>query len=111
MERCRSLVEGAHLVFIESDQENREVSRLAVEVSGQKTHWWIGLNDKDKENSWKWNDTPVNYTNWKNGEPNGNRTENCAEFRRWRKGNAMWNDWRCSSKAHFICEQDVKSEL
>ncbi|KAJ8031853.1 Collectin-12 [Holothuria leucospilota] len=112
MNKCSSLEEGAHLVFIESEQENRAVSRLALGVSClKKAEWWIGLNDKDAEDSWKWNDTPVNYTNWNNGEPNGNKTENCGEFKRWKDDNAWWNDRRCSKTNQFICEMDAPAKL
>ncbi|KAJ8017519.1 hypothetical protein HOLleu_45013 [Holothuria leucospilota] len=54
--RCRSIRTSADLVFIESEQENREVSRLALEVSGQQpARWWIGLNDIDEESKYRAN--------------------------------------------------------
>ncbi|KAJ8039924.1 C-type lectin domain family 4 member F [Holothuria leucospilota] len=47
---CSSMREGAHLVFIESELENKEVSRLAkVASEGQEELWWIGLTDKETE--------------------------------------------------------------
>ncbi|KAJ8032143.1 Perlucin [Holothuria leucospilota] len=110
MAQCRSISASANLVFIESEQENREVSRLALEVSGQKqVKWWIGLNDMDEENNWKWNNVTVNYTNWERGEPNKSGPENCVEFKEWENGNALWNDKECHWTNHFICEMDVNA--
>ncbi|KAJ8040180.1 hypothetical protein HOLleu_14404 [Holothuria leucospilota] len=41
--------EGAHLVFIESELEDKEVSRMVNIISEPNQRWWIGLTDKDSE--------------------------------------------------------------
>ncbi len=37
-------------------------------ASGSGIQHWIGLNDFDSQNSYKWSDgTPVSYVNWADG--------------------------------------------
>ncbi|KAF5929397.1 hypothetical protein HPG69_013693 [Diceros bicornis minor] len=62
---------------------------------------WIGLSDHHNEGSWLWVDnTPVNLSFWKEGEPNNHGEEDCVDF--YSDG---WNDNRCNRESFFICEK------
>ncbi|KAJ8039927.1 C-type lectin [Holothuria leucospilota] len=106
---CSSMGNGIHLVFIESELENKEVSRLA-NIASEGKHWWIGLNDKETEGVWKWYNITSTYTKWMKGEPsNGLNREHCGHLKKWQGDNALWNDLWCERKIYFICEKDVES--
>ncbi|KAJ8040018.1 Collectin-12 [Holothuria leucospilota] len=112
---CSSMKEGAHLVFIESELENKEVSRLSkVASEGQNNRWWIGLTDIETEGVWKWYNVSLNYANWYQRQPdNGRNGEDCAELGyRWSGDNiAFWNDYQCTEKKKFICESGFGKDL
>jgi hypothetical protein len=42
---------------------------------------WIGGSDL-KEGQWLWNEdfSPMKYTNWNKGEPNGGSSESCVNY-------------------------------
>ncbi|KAJ8039772.1 Collectin-12 [Holothuria leucospilota] len=109
---CSAMSEGAHLVFIESEPENREVSRLAKAASeGKEERWWIGLTDKVTEGSWKWYNVSLFYTSWGDGEPN-NFHEDCGELGYWWNNDfALWNNEPCTRQKKFICEKDSETSL
>ncbi|KAJ8031851.1 Collectin-12 [Holothuria leucospilota] len=112
MKCCSFGCEGAHLVYIESEQENMKVSSLVFEVvRPANEHWWIGLSDREEEGSWKWGDVPVTYENWRKNEPNNSGAgEDCGELKSRNGDNAFWNDESCNSLRHFICEKDMKAD-
>ncbi|XP_029979951.1 CD209 antigen-like protein C isoform X2 [Sphaeramia orbicularis] len=96
---CRN--RGADLVIIKSEDEQNFISRF-------KQDYWIGLNDLEKEGTWKWVDgSPVTLTFWAVGQPdNGNNDpqwgeEDCAHV----TGSGQWNDRSCSYPFHWICEK------
>lgn len=48
------------------------------------------------------NGAPINYKNWKNGEPNNfNGNEDCVIIEH---ENGLWNDFPCDQKGLIICE-------
>ncbi|XP_043241658.1 C-type lectin lectoxin-Enh5-like [Amphibalanus amphitrite] len=80
-----------HILSLPSDSEEEDV--------------WIGLFRRFGGNSWAWVDgTPVDYTSWKNGEPNN----------RWGKEDCVtlykliipgkWNDRVCTGQYPFLCQ-------
>ncbi|KAJ8040179.1 Perlucin [Holothuria leucospilota] len=98
--------EGAHLVFMESELEDKEVSRMVKIISEPRQRWWIGLTDKDSEGVWKWYNVSTNYTNWGDGQPSNNGgEENCVEINKDENDHVYWNDISCSRKFWFICEK------
>ncbi|KAJ8031820.1 C-type lectin lectoxin-Thr1 [Holothuria leucospilota] len=105
---CGTVSEGAHLVFITSDQENNEVSRLVKEIHGEQDDWWIGLTkDGEATGTWKWYNMSVTYTNWAPNEPNNlNGNQNCGELWKWQCDIASWNDKECTMQRSFICEKE-----
>ena len=68
------------------------------------SHAWVGMFRLDNKGSWAWTDgSPVDYFNWKNGEPNNRGSgERCASVSRGDRG--KWNDDTCSEKSGFICQ-------
>jgi prepilin-type N-terminal cleavage/methylation domain-containing protein len=117
---------GGHLVDIESEAENTQVSRFATGFG----RIWIGANDVGTESRWAWSDNlhfwqglangnsvSGRYSNWASGEPNdykaGGATpqgEDCAVMN-WNGSGGQWNDWYAngerSSTARFVIEFDV----
>ncbi|XP_018520468.1 asialoglycoprotein receptor 1-like [Lates calcarifer] len=98
--------EKAHLVIVSGTEEQRFLSSLGHNI-------WIGLNDKEKENVWKWVDgTEVTTTYWKNNQPDnggskGSTGEDCVHITDLSDLN-NWNDLRCNDKLYFICEKILK---
>jgi hypothetical protein len=66
---------------------------------------WIGGSDL-KEGQWLWNEdfSPMKYTNWNYGEPNGGRSENCVNYMN-QQYNGEWNDNPCGSSMLFLCKK------
>lgn len=82
-EQCR-LMDG-HLATISNKEENDVItSHLGSH------HYWIGLNDVDNENKFKWsNGENLTYTNWETGQPdNAWNGENYVHI----YSNGLWND-------------------
>ena len=97
---CQSL--GYHLVSIADDAENTWVDNTADTYSTSK--WHIGFTDQWSEGTWVWSDgSPVTYTNWQSGEPNGGTNESCAQVNRFHPS-TTWNDEPCGQGLPFVCE-------
>lgn len=109
-EYCEQL--GGHLVVINSAKENEAVWNY-VNSKGYESVY-LGLSDTEEEGNWKWvNGDPVEYTNWKEGEPNAyTDAENYAEYAFDVEG-GYWNDFRYDTHAgvdeiHYVCEWDFE---
>ncbi|KAI5758531.1 CD209-like protein [Gulo gulo luscus] len=93
---CQNL--GAQLVIINSMEEQKFLKSWNTK-NNQRT--WIGLSDHHNEGSWKWLDnSPLQLSFWKEGEPNNHGDEDCVEL--YSEG---WNDNRCSSENFWTCEK------
>jgi hypothetical protein len=92
---------GMHLVTLADEAEEQWV--LDEAYKHHEGNWAIGLNDQDEEGTFVWVDgTPLNYTNWRGGEPNNTGGEDCVEANK-----NGWNDVGCErSKWPFICESN-----
>nr|XP_006823881.1 PREDICTED: macrophage mannose receptor 1-like [Saccoglossus kowalevskii] len=76
------------------------------------TGFWIGLNDRNEEDNFKWiNGGEVCYTNWGEGEPDNNTNKNpqgqdCGQLRK--TTDFKWDDEYCTGvdirEKGFICE-------
>ncbi|XP_049293719.1 perlucin-like [Anopheles funestus] len=73
--------------------------------------YWIGANDLGEQGVYRWalTERAVTYSNWTDGEPNNARgedglqpAERCAAIA---KDTFEWNDFRCTQKKKFICQQ------
>ena len=76
---CKDNQSTSDLVTIKSPYENNYIKKIA---KNQQTRLWIGLSDSLAEGSWQWiDDTNTNsWSNWAQGEPNGDRRENCGNI-------------------------------
>ncbi|XP_039455849.1 C-type lectin domain family 4 member E-like [Oreochromis aureus] len=94
---CRD--RGADLMVIDTPEEQMILSVIITEDA------WIGLNDKEKEGTWKWVDgTPLTLRYWAGDQPdNGGGLEDCAHIINNNK--KSWNDLPCSTSLKWICEK------
>lgn len=96
---CRD--RGLHLVTIDDDHENSQVSTIASTLG--PTHWWMGFNDRAEEGTWVWESPSLDpaYTNWADGQPDNSGEEDCGELLYLRD---QWNDAECDGLQPFVCE-------
>ena len=72
--------------------------------------FYQGLNDRARERGYSWVDnSPVNYVNWRDGEPNDHTGyENCIEMQT-RSG--QWNDLPCTIWRQFMCKKNIGENI
>jgi hypothetical protein len=95
---CEGL--GATLARIDDDAQNDAIWQTAH--AARQSTWWIGLSDVEvDEGDFYWVDgSPVEYTNWRDGEPNFEGTEHCGALR---QQDAHWADLACGNARPFVC--------
>ncbi|XP_072526534.1 uncharacterized protein [Salminus brasiliensis] len=95
---------GAHLVIINS----REEQNFAKSLRGDQKAW-IGLNDRDTENTWRWVDYSALSTGfWRPGEPNSNAgDEDCVITGEASDPVMNWADYPCNDNFVWICEKQI----
>ncbi|XP_078380544.1 uncharacterized protein LOC144663458 [Oculina patagonica] len=97
---------GAHLVKIESADENDFIKSLVGEVD-----YWIGLTDAETENEFKWSDGSelTGYKNWMSSDPNNYNNQDCVAIVNGNFYGAVydgeWHDDKCSKAKGYICEK------
>merc|ERR1711915_634686 len=94
--------QGGYLAEITSMSE---FSLLEQYLLNYEITYWIGLNDKDEEGTWKWSESGVEatWTNWGPGEPNDSYGEDCVNM--FKEKAHTWNDAPCEWEgAHGLCE-------
>lgn len=89
---------GGDLVTIHCEEQNSKFKSLVGDNRA-----WIGLHDKNTEDTWEWVDgTPVLYTNWATNEPNDYYYgEDCVELI---YSGTLWNDQVCNDPRGGIYE-------
>ncbi|CAL8279733.1 unnamed protein product [Lota lota] len=98
---CTSM--SSTMVIINSKEEQEWMKK---QIAG-KGYFWLGLTDREEENVWKWVDgTQPVFTKWKPGQPDNwahghEDGEDCAGLIH----EANWNDFFCTDRIGFICEQ------
>lgn len=84
-----------------------------LEVSDQRSNWWIGLSDTSHEGNWYWqyNETAVTFSSWLPGRPNpvSPNFDDCAILYT-DDHSYNWRDVNCenptiSSPISFICQK------
>uniref|UniRef100_A0A914DSL3 C-type lectin domain-containing protein n=1 Tax=Acrobeloides nanus TaxID=290746 RepID=A0A914DSL3_9BILA len=106
---CQS--SGAQLASIHSDAENDFIAKIS---NAANTFVWFGLYKPN--GTWVWTDgTPVDYTNWMPGEPNGDGPEFCGEMGYCcydsndccpsSYAGPGWNDYKCAFVRNYVCKK------
>ena len=100
---CR--LHGGYLAKIEDAKENAWI--LTRAPKGDHV-MWLGASDL-KVNQWLWNEdfSPMKYTHWYKGEPNGGTIANCLNLMG-EKYNGRWNDHICDTSLQFLCKKKMK---
>ena len=95
----------AHLVKIETEEENEELYNEAVRLN-MTSESWIGLSDAAEEGNWVWTSGErAKFTKWSTAEPNNSQgKENCAVLYTFVVSHGKWNDVPCQSQRGAICE-------
>ncbi|XP_013406785.1 low affinity immunoglobulin epsilon Fc receptor [Lingula anatina] len=107
-ETCQSLDPRAHLVGVESKEENDFLIayRKYNAEKWSSSFFWSGGNDLHNEGTWTWVGTgkPLTFTFWLPGEPNSfHQHQDCMYFTG--DGEHRWDDWNCHSlKINYVCE-------
>ncbi|XP_002742250.1 C-type lectin-like [Saccoglossus kowalevskii] len=74
---------------------------------------WIGFEDKKDENQYRWiDDTPWEYTNWQDNQPNNNyrkdscHGQDCGQLWKYprKKPGFKWDDDYCFRLKPYICQ-------
>ncbi|KAM9398472.1 uncharacterized protein ACWYII_031035 [Salvelinus alpinus] len=98
------LERGTDLVIINSKEEQEFLFTFKKRV-------WIGLTDRETEETLKWVDgTPLTTEYWHEPQPdNAGPTgdEDCVEIRTDQSPLEAWNDMSCDLKLNWICEKVV----
>ncbi|XP_041458281.1 macrophage mannose receptor 1-like isoform X1 [Lytechinus variegatus] len=101
---CAALFSGSHLASIHSIGEQSFITERLKYINA----WtWIGLNDRDIEDTWKWTDgTNYDFWNWAEGEPNNVNNEDCVHLGYFDDHQiGLWNDNNCNDENRYICKK------
>ncbi|XP_071844050.1 uncharacterized protein [Apostichopus japonicus] len=106
-ESCRLPPNNGHLVYIETEEENKEIVSFYDAVDRNGVNWcWIGIEDSLIEGEWRYEDgrSPA-YVHWIEDEPNGNTDgrgdQDCALI----NNIGGYRDYPCNEPLYFICER------
>ncbi|XP_045179679.2 macrophage mannose receptor 1-like isoform X2 [Mercenaria mercenaria] len=99
------VADKGHLVDINSVGENKFLVNLMNAVYVYISDAWIGLNDREINDTYVWVSSGQNatYTNWGQYEPNDVVWTQACVLMDKRKG--QWNDRRCSYSRAYICKK------
>jgi len=99
-EYCQTLHPQANLAASNSMAENELLQKMSGWIA-----IWLGGRDIQEEGHWKWTDgSSFNYTNWRNGQPDGGYTQNCLYMDVY----GRWADDQCSYLYRSFCELNLE---
>ncbi|XP_035764282.1 secretory phospholipase A2 receptor-like, partial [Neolamprologus brichardi] len=106
---CRAI--GGDLVSIHSSADLLGTYNYVLQRNYIYNDWhnqyWIGLSAPDPDTGYVWSDiSPVNFQNWKDGEPNNkNNAELCVEVEHvYGDKILLWSDVPCEKYNNWICQ-------
>ncbi|XP_036592297.1 pulmonary surfactant-associated protein A-like [Trichosurus vulpecula] len=89
---------GGTIATPRNEEENAAILKL---VARHNTYAFLGLREGKTPGKFYYLDgSPVNYTNWYEGSPDGGGTENCVEM----YTDGTWNDRYCYKSRLAVCE-------
>ncbi|XP_053107979.1 lithostathine-like isoform X2 [Hemicordylus capensis] len=102
---CFNVNSKAHLASILNWQEMKEIAKYINNTYNDVGHIWIGLNDPNENQRWRWSDlSMVRFKPWDFGEPsNTNKKEFCVHLTA-QSGYMKWNDADCSLEMAYLCK-------
>ncbi|XP_022081683.1 macrophage mannose receptor 1-like [Acanthaster planci] len=107
---CSNLPGGSwSVVDIEDAEENLFLEAWNRDNFPKNNGYWIGQNDREQEDDWRYissGQCPV-YLNWENGQPNGDRLQNCMVM--FKRPRGEFEDKDCSETYYSLCK--LKKEL
>ena len=102
------VMNSAHLLSIESKEENDKIFNLVTKLIGQlgKTKIWLGMERITSDSKLHWVDNkPITYENWAPGEPD--QTGACVQMIH--KG--WWEDTSCIQQLPYICKKGTLLQI
>lgn len=100
------VIHAAHLISIESEEENKKIVSLVQNYIGKPgvVRIWLGMERLTSDSSLHWVDNkPINFVNWAPGEPD--QTGACVQMIQ--KG--WWEDSSCLQNLSYICKKDSQA--
>ncbi|XP_070607998.1 pulmonary surfactant-associated protein A-like [Erythrolamprus reginae] len=89
---------GGSIATPMNEKENDAILQILKE---QNQYTYLGIKESSVPGSFEYFDeTPVNYTNWRRYEPNGKGAENCVEM----QTDGNWIDKKCNQYRLVVCE-------
>ncbi|XP_045045285.2 C-type lectin domain family 4 member F [Desmodus rotundus] len=95
--------QGAHLASVTSAKEQAYLIKFT-----STSYHWIGLNDRDREGTWRWTDGTTFSSSesrqfWSHNQPDnwlsGGQDEDCVHIQQ------KWNDISCNALYHWVCKK------
>ncbi|XP_064369858.1 pulmonary surfactant-associated protein A-like [Dromaius novaehollandiae] len=89
---------GGTLATPMNEEENKAILGI---VKQYNRYAYLGIRESETSGQFSYmNGTPLNYTRWRQYEPNGKGTEKCVEM----YTDGSWNDKKCNLYRLTICE-------
>ena len=100
---CESIGDFSSLVSIQNESENAFLTKEISSVA--KSAVWIGLNDRQSENVFKWSDSSAaDYRNWIQKNSRNRPWKDCTVLMGMRTDGA-WSTELCSAPRRYICKR------
>ena len=119
VKKCKD--QGGKLYEPQSLSHNQMVYALIEEKGLESKNFWVGIHDKNTENSFVYqsNNQPIAFQHWgsysnENGaQPNNmDGHQDCVQIygtgSTWNGPKGSWNDRQCSDTNGFICEKEAQ---